>query len=78
MTYYTVRYRVAYADGASSSIQFKDVLADTAAEASEKVTRLEFQRPDGQPIRSVNIRAVEIVDPVERRAPKRPPDGETE
>ena len=61
--FYTVRYRVAYADGKNSPIKFKEVMADTPEEASEKVTRLEFQRPDGHPIRSVNIRAVEIGDP---------------
>ena len=72
MTYYTVRYRVAYADGASSPIQFKDVMADTPEEASEKVTRLEFQRPEGQPIRSVKIRAVEMVNRAERKAPNGP------
>ena len=64
MTFYTVRFRVAYADGESSPIKFTEVMADTPEEASEKVTRLEFQRPDGHPIRSVNVRTVEIVDGV--------------
>jgi hypothetical protein len=62
MIFYTVRYRVAYADGESSPIKFSDVMADTPEDASEKVKRLEFQRTDAHPIRSVNIRAVEIVD----------------
>jgi hypothetical protein len=64
MIFYTVRYRVAYADGESSPIKFSDVMADTPEDASEKVKRLEFQRTDAHPIRSVNIRAVEIVDEV--------------
>jgi hypothetical protein len=64
MIFYTVRYRVAYADGESSPIKFTDVMADTPEDASEKVKRLEFQRTDAHPIRSVNIRAVEIVDEV--------------
>ena len=70
MIFYTVRYRVSYASGDSSPIKWLEVMADTPEEASEKVTRLEFQRTDEQPIRRVNIRAVEIVDPVERKAPK--------
>jgi hypothetical protein len=36
------------------------VMAGTPDEASEKVKRFEFQRTDAHPIRSVNIRAVEI------------------
>ena len=62
MIFYTVRYRVAYADGESSPIKFSDVMADTPEDASEKVKRLEFQRTDAHPIRSVNIRTVEIGD----------------
>jgi hypothetical protein len=76
MTFYTVRYRVAYANGESSPIKFKEVMADNPEEASANVTRLEFQRTDAHPIRSVNVRAVEIVDPVEERAPNEPANGE--
>ena len=59
---------MAYADGESSPIKFTDVMADTPEDASEKVKRLEFQRTDAHPIRSVNIRAVEIVDEVKQAA----------
>ena len=40
----------------------------TPDEASEQVKRFEFQRTDAHPIRSVNIRAVEIVDEVKPAA----------
>ena len=60
----------------SSPIKFTEVMADTPEEASDKVTRLQFQLPDGPPIRSVNIRAVEIADTVERRSPKKPANGD--
>ena len=73
MTFYTVRYRVAYANGESSPIKFSEVMAGTPDEASEKVKRFEFQRTDAHPIRSVNIRAVEIVDEVK---PVAEPKGE--
>jgi hypothetical protein len=63
MIFYTVRYKVAYANGKSSPIMFKEVMADNPEEASAHVTRLEFQRTDAHPIRSVNVRAVEIVKP---------------
>jgi hypothetical protein len=63
MIFYTVRYRVAYANGKSSPIMFKEVMADNPDEASAQVTRLEFQRRDAHPISSFNIRAVEIVKP---------------
>jgi hypothetical protein len=78
MIFYTVRYRVAYGNGESSPIMFKEVMADNPEEASAKVTRLEFQRADAHPIRSVNIRAVEIVDQAERRAPKKQANGGAE
>ena len=64
MIFYNIRYRVAYANGESSPIKFKEVMADTPEGASEQVTRLEFQRTDAHPIRSVNIRAVEIIHEV--------------
>ena len=73
MIFYTVRYRVAYANGESSPIKFSEVMAGTPDEASEKVKRFEFQRTDAHPIRSVNIRAVEIVDEVK---PAAEPTGE--
>jgi len=68
MIFYTVRYRVAYANGESSPIKFSEVMAGTPDEASEKVKRFEFQRTDAHPIRSINIRAVEIVDEVKQAA----------
>jgi hypothetical protein len=61
MIFYTVRYRVAYANGESSPILFKEVMAANPEQASAHVTRLEFQRTDAHPIRCVNVRAVEIV-----------------
>ena len=64
MTSYSVRYRVCYADGDSSPIKVTEIMADTSEEASEQVTRLEFQSQDCPPIRSVNIRAVELVHEV--------------
>jgi hypothetical protein len=64
MIFYTVRYRVAYANGESSPIKFSEMMADTPEEASEKVKRFEFQRTNAHPIRSVNIRAVEIIHEV--------------
>jgi hypothetical protein len=73
MIFYTVRYRVAYANGESSPIKVSEVMAGTPDEASEKVKRFEFQRTDAHPIRSVNIRAVEIVDEVN---PVAEPKGE--
>ena len=78
MVFYTVRYRVSYANGESSAIRFAEMMADTPEEASDKVTRLEFQRTDEQPIRRVNIRAVQIADSVTRRAPKESAKGEGE
>jgi hypothetical protein len=51
---------------------FKKVMADNPEEASAKVTHLEFQRTDAHPIRSVNVRAVEIVDQDKPSAPKNP------
>ena len=68
MIFYTIRYRVAYANGESSPIKFSEMMADTPEEASEKVKRFEFQRTDAHPIRSINIRAVEIVDEVKQAA----------
>jgi hypothetical protein len=78
MIIYTVRYRVLYANGKSSPIMFKEVMADTPEEASVTVTRLEFQRTDAHPIRSVNIRAVEIVKPVARTELTKPVSGGAE
>ena len=65
MIFYAVRYRVCYADGDSSPIKVTEIMADTPDEASAHVTRLEFQRQDCPPVRSVNVRAVEIVDKTE-------------
>jgi hypothetical protein len=76
MIFYTVRYRVSYANGENSAIRFAEMMADTPEEASDKVTRLEFQRTDEQPIRRVNIRAVQIADSAARRSPKEPIKGE--
>jgi len=68
MIFYTVRYRVAYANGESSPIKFSEVMADTPDESSEKVKYFEFQRTNAHPFRSVAIRAVEIVREVKPAA----------
>jgi len=68
MIFYTIRYRVAYANGESSPIKFSEVMADTSDEASEKVKYFEFRRTNAHPFRSVVIRAVEIVREVKPAA----------
>src|SRR5258708_4893502 len=67
MIFSAVGSRVCSAEGDSSPIRVTEIMADTPEEASARVTRLEFQRRDCPPVRSVNIRAVEIVDRAEQQ-----------